>query len=279
MNRIQVCCNNEYAPLKEVLLCPPTYMKILDVINETQRRYQNENIDVEKALSQHARFLQVLKSNGIETHLLTPNDAFPEQVFTRDIGFTVGETLFISDMKMPVRQGEEKTLKKWLSSRGQTYIDLVEDETEGGDVLVHGRTVFIGLSERTTPGAVERIQSYLPDYDVISLPIHEDILHLDCIFNILSEKDALIYRKGLKEEDVARLASQFDLIDVSREEQFTMGVNVLSIGNKKVISLPINKEVNGKLRERGYDVIEVEFDEIIKSGGSFRCCTLPLLRM
>ncbi|WP_175989216.1 dimethylarginine dimethylaminohydrolase family protein [Bacillus sp. Marseille-Q1617] len=278
MNQNQVCCHNEFASLKEVILCPPNYMKIVDVINETQRRYHKENIDVEKAVSQHATFLEILKSNGIETHLLSPDEAFPEQVFTRDIGFTVGKTLFISDMKMPVRQGEEGELKKWLSSRGLPYIDLIEDETEGGDVLVHGRTVYIGLSDRTTPGAVERIQSYLPDYEVISLPIHEDILHLDCIFNILSDKDALIHREGLLEEDVNRLASEFHLIDVSREEQFTMGVNVLSIGNKKVISLPINKEVNGKLRERGYEVIEVEFDEIIKSGGSFRCCTLPLLR-
>lgn len=278
MKQIQVCCHDEFTRLKKVILCPPTFMKIVDVINETQRRYHKENIDVEKAVSQHSKLLEVLKSNGIETYILPVNDAFPEQVFTRDIGFTVGETVFISDMKMPVRQGEEGVLKKWLSDRGLTYIDLVEDETEGGDVLVHGKTVYIGLSSRTTPGAVERIQSHLPNHDVVSLPIHEDILHLDCIFNILSERDALIHREGLLKEDVERLASKFNLIDVSREEQFTMGVNVLSIGNNKVISLPINEEVNSKIREHGYEVIEVEFDEIIKSGGSFRCCTLPLLR-
>jgi N-dimethylarginine dimethylaminohydrolase len=110
------------------------------------------------------------------------------------------------------------------------------------------------------------------------MPIREDILHLDCIFNIISESEALIHQEGLIKEDVDRLASKFELIDVTREEQFTMGVNVLSIGNKKIISLPVNKTVNAKLRKRGYEVIEVEFDEIIKSGGSFRCCTLPLLR-
>ncbi|MBH9965243.1 dimethylarginine dimethylaminohydrolase family protein [[Bacillus] enclensis] len=278
MKQIQLSCPNEFSPLKEVILCEPTYMKIQDIINETQRRYHKENIYVDRAVEQHNKFHEILRENNITTHLLSPKNTFPEQVFTRDIGFTVGRTLFISDMKMPVRQGEEIELRNWLSARGMSYIDLVEDETEGGDVLVHWNTVYIGLSDRTTFEAVERIQSYLPDYNVIPLPIHEDILHLDCIFNIISDNEALIYREGLRGDDITRLSSQFDLIDVCREEQFTMGVNVLSIGNKKVISLPINKGVNKELRDRGFEVIEVEFDEIIKSGGSFRCCTLPLLR-
>jgi N-dimethylarginine dimethylaminohydrolase len=53
---------------------------------------------------------------------------------------------------------------------------------------------------------------------------------------------------------------------------------VLCIGNKKILSLPINKQVNQNLRNRGFEVIEVDISEIIKSGGSFRCCTLPILR-
>jgi N-dimethylarginine dimethylaminohydrolase len=57
-----------------------------------------------------------------------------------------------------------------------------------------------------------------------------------------------------------------------------MGTNVLSIGDRKIISLPVNKNVNKQLRDRGYEVIEVDITEIIKSGGSFRCCTLPILR-
>jgi len=32
------------------------------------------------------------------------------------------------------------------------------------------------------------------------------------------------------------------------------------------------------LRNHGFEVIEVDITEIIKSGGSFRCCTLPIER-
>ena len=57
-----------------------------------------------------------------------------------------------------------------------------------------------------------------------------------------------------------------------------MGTNVLSIGENRVFSLPTNHGVNEQLRQHGYQVLEVDFSEIIKSGGSFRCCSMPLLR-
>ena len=47
---------------------------------------------------------------------------------------------------------------------------------------------------------------------------------------------------------VQMLASRYTLIEVSEEEQFTLGTNVLSIGDKKVFSLPQNMEVNKQMR-------------------------------
>ncbi len=274
----EVSCFSEYDSLQNVILCEPRFMRISQVINETQRRYHKENIQVEVAIAQHNKFVEALKHYGIETHILPSKKEYPEQVFTRDIGFAVGENLFISDMKMPIRQGEEGILKEWLNTMGINYIDLVEDQTEGGDVIIDKNTVYIGISERTTAGAIDKIQSHIPDYIIIPIPIKKEILHLDCIFNIISQSEALIYKDGLDEQQYKLLASRFDLIHVSKEEQFSMGVNVLSLGNKKVISLPQNKEVNLELTNRGYEVIEIDFSEIIKSGGSFRCCTMPIKR-
>ena len=70
-----------------------------------------------------------------------------------------------------------------------------------------------------------------------------------------------------------------NLIEVSESEQFTMGTNVLSIGQKRVFSLPMNRDVNYQIRQHGYEVLEVDFSEIIKSGGSFRCCSMPIVRL
>ncbi len=272
-------CHSEYDRLTRVIMAEPTYMEITEVINETQKHFLSDNIDTEVATHQHQMFVNVLKNEGIQVEHLPVKDHLNEQVFTRDIGFTLGETLFIANMASEIRKEETAILTHALEKDETSCQQLDGPSIEGGDVLIDGKTIYVGVSERTTQAAIDVLKQQLPDFDIYLLPLVGDILHLDCTFNIVSEKDALIYRDGLTAEAVEMLEKRYNLIDVSVEEQFTLGTNVLAIGHKKVISLPDNKAVNKQLTDKGYHVIEVAFDEIIKSGGSFRCCTLPVVRM
>ncbi|MCM3440583.1 dimethylarginine dimethylaminohydrolase family protein [Metabacillus halosaccharovorans] len=275
---IKCTCLNEYDPLKKVVLCPPDYMTIKEPINETQKQYLKENIDTELAKKQHQALVQTLRDLGIEVHLLTPHQKFPEQVFTRDIGFTLGQQVFVADMAHDLRVGEEKEFITFLEKEEITYTNLIGDMIEGGDVFIDGNTIFVGVSNRTNVDAIQHLQTLLPTFEVIAIPFTDKYLHLDCVFNIISPNEALIFPGEMSKEKHQLLASRYDLIEVSEEEQATLGTNILSIGNKRILSLPINHGVNNKLRERGYEIIEVDITEIIKSGGAFRCCTLPLLR-
>lgn len=269
---------NEYDELKKVILCQPQYMTIRDVINETQKHFKDEGIHIELALEQHQKFVNTLKDYGIEVILLPYHKKFPEQVFTRDVGFTLGETIFVAEMANDVRKGEEDVLKQWLEDEEISYYNLLGDKIEGGDVIMDQDTVYVGMSNRTNKQAADHLQGLLPNVDVRVIPFKEEYLHLDCVFNVVSPTVALIYRPALTDSDIQLFSSRYDLIDVSEAEQFTLGTNVLSIGNKQIISLPVNKEVNEQLRRKGFKVIEVDISEIIKSGGSFRCCSLPILR-
>lgn len=272
-----IFCRNEHDPLKLLAVCKPQFMTISNVINETQRVYINENIKVEKALQQHEHFCEVLRKNGIELVEIPASAEYPEQVFTRDISFTIGSTVFISDMRHPIRKGEEQLLKTWLHQHQLPFQELTAS-IEGGDVILDDHTVFVGISQRTSEAAVQELSSLLEDYTIKRLPIVSSYLHLDCVLNFLSEDEVLIFSPAFAKKDVQWLADRYQLIEVTPEEQFTLGTNILSLGNKRIISLPVNRQVNTSLRERGYLVEEVDFSEIIKSGGSFRCCSMPLLR-
>ncbi|MGN7327813.1 dimethylarginine dimethylaminohydrolase family protein [Bacillus pumilus] len=271
-------CMSEYDNLQEVLLCSPIYMEIKQIINETQKHFARENISQMKAIAQHKQLIQTLKNHQVRPIMLPANDRYPEQVFTRDIGFTIGHTLFVSSMAASVRQGEEQLLKEWAQEDGFKTVSLSNGTIEGGDVLVDQTRVFVGMSKRTNPAAIHELKKELPDHDIIPIHLPPHILHLDCVMNILSQDEMLIYPEAFKKEDLHLLNMHYHLIEISEQEQFTLGPNVLSIGQKKVISLPINQETNAALTAHGYTVIEVDFSEIIKSGGSFRCCTLPIRR-
>ena len=75
-------CMSEYEQLKRVILCQPQYMNIRQVINDTQKQYENEGIHIEKALEQHHIFVKTLQEQGVEVILLPYHKKYPEQVFT-----------------------------------------------------------------------------------------------------------------------------------------------------------------------------------------------------
>jgi N-dimethylarginine dimethylaminohydrolase len=275
----KMSCFTEYDVLKRVILCQPEYMTIREMINETQKYFKNEGIHIEKALEQHNELINTLRNNDIDVILLPYHKKYPEQVFTRDIGFTLGETIFVADMASEVRKGEDNVLKQWLEDEGISYYNIIGDQIEGGDVIIDRDTIYIGLSNRTNQEAINHLQELLnKQFEVITIDFQEKFLHLDCVFNVISPKVALIYPNALNKKDIDLFKTRYHLIEVSEKEQFTLGTNVLSIGNNRILSLPVNKEVNQQLRQHQFEVIEVDITEIIKSGGSFRCCTLPILR-
>ncbi len=175
-----------------------------------------------------------MSDQGIEALLLPHVEEYPEQVFTRDIGFTLGQKLFVSHMGRGIRQGEDNILIKWLNEHNYPFYNLQRDSIEGGDVMIDRNTVFVGISGRTSQNAVHNLMQYIPEYEVVTIPIERSYLHLDCVFNVLSPTEALVFSPALHQEDLDRLAARYELIEVNKTEQFKMGTNVLSLGSKKV---------------------------------------------
>jgi len=275
---LTISCKNEYGPLQTVIVVPPTFMEIKEVINEIQAQFKNENINKKIAEKQHTQFVHSLEAEGVTVISLETNPNLNEQVFTRDIGFTIGDQLLIANMARKVRKPETTVLTRFLADNQIAYRKLLSSPIEGGDIIVDNKKIWVGISDRTTIYACRELQNIFPDYQVTPITLRDDILHLDCTFNVLNENTALIYSQGIDQKSYQLLKATYNLINISDEEQFRLGTNVFSIGNKKIISLPENKRVNEELRNAGFTVIEVPFSEVIKSGGSFRCCTLPLLR-
>ncbi|TSB46165.1 dimethylarginine dimethylaminohydrolase family protein [Alkalicoccobacillus porphyridii] len=271
-------CKTEYDSLKEVILCPPEYMSIKEVINSIQAHYKQDNIHIPTALKQHQGLKQTLTSLGVHVVELQADRHYPEQVFTRDIGFVIDDILYLASLERPIRQGEEMYLKQYAEENQLSFQKMTEGTIEGGDVIIDGEDVFIGISSRTSASLIERFKQNHPGKTIHPIHFDDSYLHLDCVFNPISEDIALIYTDAIEPEFVSLLKQKYTCIEVSKREQFSLAVNVLSLGEGKVIVLPENTETNAQLRAKGFDLYEVPFSEIIKSGGSFRCVTMPLHR-
>ncbi len=184
------------------------------------------------------------------------------------------------------RKREKKGIERFIQRIKPSHVIEVPEDVviEGGDIIVDKGIVFVGISQRTTADGVDFLEHALRRsyFDVVpvelkSLTEGEDVLHLDCAFNPVGRNHALIYPDGMKDIP-SSITNTYELIEVTRDEQQQLGVNVLSLSQDTVISRHSAIRVNQALRGIGLRVIELKFDEAPKTGGSFRCCTLPLRR-
>ena len=110
-------------------------------------------------------------------------------------------------------------------------------------------------------------------------PFPERYVHIDVLVAVLASKLAAVCAEVLPAGAVEWLrAKGFDLIEVSADQAFNLGVNAISIGDERVISATGATELNDAMRARGIDVIELELDMFTLGGGGAHCLGQALRR-
>ena len=286
---IDLNCDSETGVLLEVVIGYPDNFHedpdTVEIINQTQARiYSTTEIPTaQNAIPEFANFKQILEENGVTVHVPFACNV-PDQMTPRDIGFVIGNTFFLASMAKKSRQLEWHGIAH-LFPKFKQFVEVPKNIfIEGGDVVVDKGMVFIGYGQRTSLEGAAWLQKQLAGspYKVVPVPIKdvadgEDCLHLDCAFVPVGNNHALYYGPAFK-HPIPEIEENYKLIHVTQAEQFALATNVLSISPNIVISRDSAVRVNQVLSESGLTVITTKFDESPKTGGSFRCCSLPLIR-
>lgn len=146
-------------------------------------------------------------SKGVHLHDMAENhnffylDPLPNLYFTRDPGAAIGNGIAINRLSQPARQVESifleaiiKSHPRYLEKNVPIWHDRYQDfPIEGGDILVLSpEVVAIGISERTTPQAIELLAKSLfkknPRTEkVVAVQIQKTraYMHLDTVFTMV----------------------------------------------------------------------------------------------
>lgn len=293
MDGLKLQVNSEFGRLRKVIvhgasnLVGPQYLEKIPyelsyVDKEIKYHPESGWWDVEEAQNQLKTFQSVLKENGVE--LVRPENVEHAwlQLFTRDIGFVIGDMFYFANMKHEVRKIEQRGIE-YLKELFPKYQILNNNGSiEGGDIFVHENKVFVGISRQTSISAFEELLNHVSKqgYKCIPVPCEESVLHLDCRFNIISPDKALIYGNDIKPEGIINLRENFngEIIRGPDQEINTLGPNFLIISPNIVVVDKRNQLTIDELKNQGYGVIPLDFSEVTKMWGSFRCTTLPLYR-
>jgi len=227
-------------------------------------------IDIPLAQQQHRRYRELFSRHGVGVVSLTENSALPDAVFVEDTAVVLPELAIITPMGAPQRRAETALIAAALAPyRPVAYIQPPA-RLEGGDVLRIGRSLFVGLSQRTNAAGIAALQALVEPrgYTVTGVPVH-GCLHLKTGCTALDGHQLLVNPDWI---DTTPLQN-YSLLPVPEMEPFA--ANILQLGN--TICMPAAFPRSRRLIESlGFTVETVDISEFQKAEAGLTCMSLLL---
>ncbi|MFK7892228.1 MAG: dimethylarginine dimethylaminohydrolase family protein [Granulosicoccus sp.] len=132
---------------------------------------------------------------------------------------------------------------------------------EGGDfvILEPGRVLIGYCGERSEKSGAEQIADFAraEGWEAMTVPINREFVHMDGLVVPLAEKLLIACIDALEPWVVYQLQEWgFEFVDVPYREARNLGVNVVVLGNEKVLSMSGATELNAKIRALGFTVYD-----------------------
>jgi len=240
--------------------------------------------DKQRAMRQHQRMVDVYEANGVRCHFAESDEGLPSSVFTRDSSFMTPWGAVITSIQTPPRRRDYSVASEFYRSAGiPIWKWVTADHFEGGDFcIIKPGVALLGWSgDRSTQVGAEQVAGWLRemDWEAFIVPIPPQFVHVDAVVVMLEKGLALVCEDALPPYAIEWLDKQgISRIPVSYKDCVKLGGNLVSLGNKRVLSMAHNVNVNAQLEAEGFEVTAVEYDMFALGGGGVHCSCHELHR-
>lgn len=281
--------NNDYAPLKHVLLGKPEYYRWVEAGPLIGRTLANAHktgakFDLQTAMAQHEQMVAIYEENGVCCHYLQPDETLHRNFFARDSSAMTPWGALICHMQLKVRRADYVTAIQFYQENNIPIWNFATaGHFEGGDfVILEPGKVLIGFcGERSEKEGAEQIAQMVrrEGWEALTVPINREFVHMDGLVVPLDEKLLVSCLDGLEPWVVDHLkAWGFSFVDVPYREAKNLGVNLVALGNHKVLSMQGANELNAKMRALGFEVYDPDMSMFTLGGGGVHCLSQALCR-
>ena len=226
-------------------------------------------VDVDLAQRQWEGYVAALQAEGWETIEVPPAPDCPDSVFVEDTVVMYGDLAVLTRPGADERKAEVAGTEQTLRDLGHRIARIESPGTlDGGDVLKHGRTVWVGVGGRTNASGIEQLRAALSGHrvEVVPLPVTK-VLHLKSAVTALPDGSIIGYPPLVDDPAV------WDRFLAVPEES---GAHVVLLGGMSVLMSAAAPRTAQLLEARGHDVTTVDISEFEKVEGCVTCLSVRL---
>lgn len=227
-------------------------------------------LDVARAVAEHEDYERLLAALGATVRRLPPAPELPDAVFVEDTAVVLDDVAVIARPGAISRRPETASIEAVLAAL-RPIIRLEAPATlDGGDVLVAGRRVFVGLSSRTDPVAVGQLTEALAPFDYEVVPVRfAGCLHLKSAVTRVAEGLMLL------NPDWADVGAFTGYRAVRVDPTEPHAANALPLGGS-VVHPRHHPRTRARLEAEGLRVAAITMTELAKAEAGVTCCSLLL---
>lgn len=275
---------NSHGRLRSILLCKPTYYEICN-FSEVAKQHIGEGFKVSRkvATEQHKEFVEVFRQLGIDIKWQIAQPGHHDQVATRDFGVNTVKGVLIGNFRYADNEGDTELAIETLEQLKVPIVGrVIQGSLEGGDCwYLDEHTMVIGAGNRSTIEGINRAKKILEPFAIKIIPIQFEAKwnHLDIIFSVVAPKTVMLCPEALPDNFLKYLRQEkYEIITISGDAVFAGTINLLALGDEKVLSFKENKIGNEKLRALGLEVFDPPLSQFLMGGSGPRCLSFELVR-
>ena len=255
-------------------MTPPTFFAVEYAINPWMD--VTTPVDVGLAQAQWEGLYQTYLRLGHNVDVIEPVPGLPDMVYAANGGFIANDIAIVARFRFAERAGESRAYADWMSSVGYRPVSTRHVNEGQGDLLMIGEMVLAGYGFRTDRRAHAEIAAALR-MPVVSLELVDPrFYHLDTALAVLDDHTIAFYPPAFSAAAQEQLHALFpDAIVVGSADAYVLGLNAVSDGLHVVLPSAATGFA-AQLREAGFEPIGVDLSELLKGGGSVKCCTLEV---
>ena len=225
----------------------------------------------EKALEQHAKYIEALKACGVDVLVLPPMEEYPDSCFVEDVAVVNDRCAIITNPGAETRKGETagiiEALGQFYTAEQTGHIEA-PGTLEGGDVMKCGDTYYVGLSARTNKEGFDQFAAFMGKFGFNSVLVPlELVLHLKTGVNYLENNKMLVSGEFVDKPEFA----QYERIIIPDEEAYA--ANCIWMNGTVVVPEGYDAVLEA-VKGAGYPVLTVDTSEFRKIDGGLSCLSL-----